>query len=146
MALALIDLDVHRLPNAIVLPAYPIFAVLLGLGANKDNLLRAGLGGASLFLFFLFVALTAPGAMGFGDVKLAGVVGGMTAYLSWGVFLTAAFGSFVLGAVAGLLLMSASRADRKTAVPFGPFMVLAAWASLLGAGGLGELYLARIGL
>jgi leader peptidase (prepilin peptidase)/N-methyltransferase len=84
--------------------------------------------------------------MGFGDVKLAGVVGGMTAYLSWGAFLTAAFGAFLLGAVAGLALMVGGRAGRRTAVPFGPFMLVAAWGSILGASGLGDLYLARIGL
>ena len=80
--------------------------------------------------------------MGFGDVKLAGVVGGMTAYLSWGAFLTSAFGAFLLGAVVGLVLIAVGRAGRRTAVPFGPFMLVAAWASILGASGLGELYLA----
>ena len=108
--------------------------------------MRAAWGAALLFAFFLLVALAAPGAMGFGDVKLAGVVGGMTAYLSWGAFLTSAFGAFLLGAVAGLVLIAVGRAGRKTAVPFGPFMLVAAWASILGASGLGELYLAGIGL
>jgi leader peptidase (prepilin peptidase)/N-methyltransferase len=146
VALALIDLDVHRLPNAIVGPAYAVLAVLLALGADGGSLVRAAWGTALLFAFFLVVALVAPGAMGFGDVKLAGVVGGMTAYLSWGAFLTAAFGAFLLGAVAGLILMAGGRAGRQSAVPFGPFMLVAAWASILGASGLGELYLARIGL
>ena len=146
VALALIDLDVHRLPNAIVLPAYPVLAVLLTLGTDAGSLVRAGLGAASLFAFFLIVAMVAPGAMGFGDVKLAGVVGGMTAYLSWGAFLTGAFGAFLLGAVAGLVLMAGGRAGRRTAVPFGPFMLIAAWGSVLGASGLGELYLARMAI
>jgi leader peptidase (prepilin peptidase)/N-methyltransferase len=146
VALALIDLDVHRLPDIIVLPAYPVLAVLLALGADAGNLLRAAGGAALLFAFFLLVALVAPGAMGFGDVKLAGVVGGMTAFLSWGAFLTGTFGGFLLGALTGLLLMVGKRAGRRTAVPFGPFMLVAAWASLLGADGLGELYLTRIGV
>ncbi len=146
VALALIDLDVRRLPNAIVLPAYPVLVVLLALGADGGNLLRAGLGAATLFAFFFLIVMAAPGAMGFGDVKLAGVVGGMTAYLSWGAFLIGAFGSFVLGALAGVLLMLGKRAGRRTAVPFGPFMLVAAWGSILGASGLGELYLMRIGL
>ena len=146
VALALIDLDVHRLPNAIVLPAYPALAVLLTLGADAGSLLRAGLGAALLFVFFLLVAMVAPNAMGFGDVKLAGVVGGMTAYLSWGAFVTGAFGAFLLGSVAGLVLMATGRAGRRTAVPFGPFMLIAAWGSVLGASGLGELYLARMAM
>ena len=146
VALALIDLDVHRLPNAIVLPAYPVLVVLLALGSEGGSLVRAAWGAALLFAFFLLVACVAPGAMGFGDVKLAGVVGGMTAYLSWGAFLTAAFGAFLLGAAVGLVLVVGGRAGRKTAVPFGPSMLGAAWASILGASGLGELYLARIGM
>ena len=147
VALALIDLDVHRLPNVIVVPAYPVLAVLLALDADRGQPgAEPARGAALLFAFFLLVAMVAPGAMGFGDVKLAGVVGGMTAYLSWGAFLTSAFGAFLLGAVAGLVLIAAGRAGRRTAVPFGPFMLVAAWASILGASGLGELYLARIGL
>jgi leader peptidase (prepilin peptidase)/N-methyltransferase len=146
VALALIDLDVHRLPNVIVGPAYPLLLVLLALGGDGDGLVRAAWGTALLFAFFLVVALVTPGAMGFGDVKLAGLVGGITAYLSWGTFLTAAFGAFLLGAVVGLVLIVGGRAGRRTAVPFGPFMLVAAWTSILGASGLGELYLARLGL
>lgn len=145
VALALIDVDVRRLPNAIVLPAYPVLAVLLVLGVDRPSLVRAAIGAVLLFVLFFGIALVAPGAMGFGDVKLAGVVGGMTAYLSWGAFLTAAFGGFLLGALAGVLLMLGGRAGRRTAVPFGPFMLLGAWASILGASGLGDLYLERIG-
>jgi leader peptidase (prepilin peptidase)/N-methyltransferase len=146
VALALIDLDVHRLPNVIVGPSYGVLAVLLGFGADGSSLARAAWGTAALFVFFLLVALVAPGAMGFGDVKLAGVVGGMTAYLSWGAFLTAGFGAFLLGAVVGLVLIVGGRAGRRTAVPFGPFMLIAAWGSILGASGLGDLYLARIAM
>jgi len=144
VALALIDLDVHRLPNAIVLPAYPVLAVLLMLGTDSPALSRAALGAVLLFGFYFLIALVAPGGIGLGDVKLAGVVGGMTAYLSWGAFLTAAFGAFALGALTGILLLAGRRAGRKTALPFGPFMLVAAWASILGASGLGEAYLMRI--
>ena len=145
VALALIDLDVHRLPNAIVLPAYPVLAVLLLLAADGAALLRAAEGAALLFALFLLIALAAPGSMGFGDVKLAGVVGAMTAYLSWGAFLVAGFGAFLLGAVVGLLLIAVQRAGRRTAVPFGPFMLIASWASILGASGLGTVDLERLG-
>ncbi|WP_278256418.1 hypothetical protein [Nocardioides convexus] len=69
----------------------------------------------------------------------------MTAYLTWGTFLVGAFLGFLLGAVAGVLLMAGGRAGRKSAVPFGPFMILGAWAAILGAGGLGDYYLESIG-
>jgi len=144
VAPTLIDLDVHRLPNVIVLPAYPVLAGLLALGVGEQGLVRAAAGALLLFGLFFVVALAAPAGMGFGDVKLAGVVGGMTAAVSWGAFLTSAFGGFLLGALAGTLLILGRRAHRKT-VPFGPFMLIAAWASVIGASGLGQLYLQRIG-
>jgi leader peptidase (prepilin peptidase)/N-methyltransferase len=145
VTLALIDLDVHRLPNVVVLPSYPVLAVLLALGLGGQGLLRAAAGASLLFGFFFVVAVVAPGGIGLGDVKLAGVVGGMTAAVSWGAFLTSAVGGFLLGALAGVLLILGRRAHRKTALPFGPFMLLAAWASILGASGFGTLYLNRIG-
>lgn len=145
VALALIDLDVRRLPDAIVLPSYPALAALLVLNGDAHALLRAAMGAAVLFAFYLVVALAAPGAMGGGDVKLAGLVGGMTAYLSWGSLLTAAFLGFLLGAVAGVALIALGRAGRRTAVPFGPFMLLGAVSSVLGAGYLGDAYLTLTG-
>ncbi|GAA3523165.1 prepilin peptidase [Nocardioides daeguensis] len=145
IALALIDLDVHRLPDVIVLPSYPVLAVLLAIGGDGPALLRAAEGAAVLGVFFFVVWYVAPGGMGFGDVKLAGLVGAMTAYLTWGTFLVGAFLGFVLGAVAGLLLMAGGRAGRRTALPFGPFMVLGAWSAILGAGYLGDLYLDSLG-
>ncbi|WP_275669409.1 prepilin peptidase [Nocardioides albidus] len=145
IALALIDLDVHRLPDVIVLPSYPVLAVLLAIGGDGEAMVRAGEGLVILGAFFTVVWYVAPGGMGFGDVKLSGLVGAMTAYLTWGTFLVGAFLGFILGAVAGVMLMAGGRAGRKTAVPFGPFMVLGAWSAILGAGYLGDLYLQSIG-
>lgn len=146
IALALIDLDVQRLPDSIVLPSYPVLGALLLVGWDGDALLRAAVGGAILGAFFFVVWFVAPGGMGFGDVKLSGLVGAMTAYLTWGTFLVGAFMGFLLGAVAGVLLMTGGKAGRKTAVPFGPFMILGAWTAILGAGALGDYYLDLIGM
>lgn len=145
VALALIDLDVHRLPDAIVLPSYPALALLLAVGGGGPALSRAATGAVLIGLFFLVVWYVAPGGMGFGDVKLSGLVGAMTAYLTWGTFLVGAFLGFVLGAVAGVLLMAAGRAGRRTALPFGPFLLVGAWSAILGAGRLGDLYLTSLG-
>ena len=146
VALALIDLDVRRLPDVLVLPLYVALGALLAVAGDGEALLRAAQGAAALFGFFLLVAVAAPGAMGFGDVKLAGVIGGITAYLSWGTLLVGAFGAFLLGAIVGVILIVATGAGRKTAVPFGPFMLLGAAAAILGAGGLGDAYLQAIGV
>lgn len=146
IALALIDLDVRRLPDVLVLPAYPVLAVLLAIGGDGHALWRATVAAASLFAFFFLIAMLAPGSMGFGDVKLAGVIGGVLGYLSWGALLIGAFLGFLLGSIIGLGLLIAGKADRKTAVPFGPFMILGAVVTIFGASELGESYLRSLGL
>jgi leader peptidase (prepilin peptidase) / N-methyltransferase len=144
VALTVIDLDVRRLPNAIVLPSYPVLAVLLTIAAAWHGdwwaLARAGIGAAALFGFFFAVAFAYPAGMGFGDVKLAGLVGGVLAYLSWAALAVGAFAGFLLGAFVGVAIMLAGRAGRKTAVPFGPFMVAGALLALFVADPLASLY------
>ncbi|SEC90238.1 type 4 prepilin peptidase 1 Aspartic peptidase. MEROPS family A24A [Amycolatopsis tolypomycina] len=150
IALALIDLDVRRLPDAIVLPSYPVLLVLLAASAwwRDDwwSLARAGIGGAALFAFYLLLALAYPAGMGFGDVKLAGILGGILAYLSWPALLVGAFGGFLLGALAGVVVLATRKGGRKTALPFGPFMIAAALLAIFAAGPLGAAYLRLTGL
>lgn len=141
ITLALIDLDVRRLPNVLVLPAYPVLTALLVIAGDGEALQRAAVAAAALFGFFFLIAMAAPGSMGFGDVKLAGVIGGVLGYLSWGALLVGSFLGFFLGAAIGVVLLVAKKADRKTAVPFGPFMILGALIAIFGASGLGEYYL-----
>jgi leader peptidase (prepilin peptidase)/N-methyltransferase len=134
VVLAAIDLDVRRLPNVLVLPAYPVLAVLLAIAATaRDDwwsLARAGLGAAALFAFFFALAMLYPAGMGFGDVKLAGVIGMLLGYLSWGALIVGAFAGFFLGALVGVVVMATGSGGRKTALPFGPFMVAGALAAL----------------
>ena len=134
IALSAIDLDVRRLPNALVLPAYPVLAVLVAVAAAAREdwgaLARAGLGAAALFAFFYALAVVSPNGMGFGDVKLAGVLGLVLGYLSWGAVVVGAFAGFFLGALVGVAVMAVGAGGRKTALPFGPFMVLGALAAL----------------
>jgi leader peptidase (prepilin peptidase)/N-methyltransferase len=98
IALALIDLDHRRLPSAIVLPSYPVVAILLTLSAAWQHdwwaLARSAIGGGALFGFYLVLVLAYPAGMGFGDVRLAGVLGGLLAYVSWSALLIGAFGGF----------------------------------------------------
>lgn len=149
IALAAIDLDVRRLPNAIVLPSYPALAVLLAASAwwqgDWWSLARAVIGGAALFAFFLALVLVYPAGMGFGDVRLAGIVGGVMAYLSWGALLIGAFAGFLLGALTGIGLIAVRRGGRRTAVPFGPFMIAGVFVALFVGGSLAGWYLGLIG-
>lgn len=134
IALALIDLDTHRLPNAIVLPSYVVIALLFVvawlLGAPGESLLRAALSGAALFAFYALLRAVRPGGMGGGDVKLAGVLGMALGWIGWGALAVGAFAAFVLGGVFGLALIATRRATRRTAVPFGPWMIAGAWIGI----------------
>ena len=150
IALALIDLDTHRLPNAIVLPSYAVGVVLLGaasfVGGEPFALARAAIGGAGLFLFYLVLALVKPGGMGFGDVKLAGVLGLFLGFLGWAPLLVGAFAAFLLGGLFGIALLASRRAGRRTGIPFGPWMLAGAWLGILAGPIIGSAYLARRGL
>jgi leader peptidase (prepilin peptidase) / N-methyltransferase len=145
VALALIDLDVKRLPNAIVLPSYVVAAVLLGaaavFGHDWDSYLRAGLGMAALYAFYFALAWIYPAGMGFGDVKLAGVLGAYLGWLGWGEVVTGTFLGFLFGGVVGIALMAIGKAGRKSKVPFGPFMLAGAFVAILWGGALADLYL-----
>jgi leader peptidase (prepilin peptidase)/N-methyltransferase len=149
LALSVIDVQLHRLPNKIVLPSYPILAILL-VGAaiwtrDWSALLRALAGGTGLYSFYLALRLIHPQGMGFGDVKLAGLVGGLLAYLSWSALLVGAFAAFAIGGIVGVAVMASKRGGRKTTVPFGPFMILGALSALFAAGPLADGYLTLIG-
>jgi leader peptidase (prepilin peptidase)/N-methyltransferase len=148
IALALIDLDVQRLPNSIVLPSYPVVAGLLAVAAGVHGswspLLRAVIGGAILFAFYFALAFAYPAGMGFGDVKLAGILGAVLAYLSWRVLAVGAFGGFVLGAVVGLVVLISGRGGRKTALPFGPFMIAGALIAIFAGASIADAY-SRLG-
>ena len=144
IALAMIDLDVGRLPDVIVLPAYPILAALLTAAAlvshEPQALLRAAIGGSVSYGLYYLTALAFPGGMGFGDVKLAGLVGGMLAFVSYPVLLVGVGAAFLLGATTGIVAMMAGRATRRSTVPFGPFMVAGALVSILVGGPIAHLY------
>lgn len=135
VVLALIDLDVRRLPNAIVLPSYIVSLVLLTiaclLGAEWSALLRAVIAAAVLFAFYALLRAIRPDGMGGGDVKLAGLIGIQLGWLGWGSVVVGAFAAFVLGGLFGIALMLARRAGRRTAIPFGPWMLAGAWVGII---------------
>jgi leader peptidase (prepilin peptidase)/N-methyltransferase len=130
VALTLIDLDTRRLPNAIVLPSYLVGGALLAVASIVEGepaaLLRALVGMAALFAFYLVLVLVHPAGMGFGDVKLAGVLGMYLGWVGWGALVVGGFAAFLLGGVYGIALLASRRAGRKSKVPFGPWMILGA--------------------
>ena len=145
VALAVIDLDHRRLPDALTLPSYVVVAALLGLaallGSDSGDLLRALLGGAAMYAVYLVLCFAYPAGMGFGDVKLAGVLGMATGWLGWGSWGVGLFLGFLLGGIFGIALVVRGRGGRKTAVPFGPFMLAGALLAVLAGQPLADAYL-----
>jgi leader peptidase (prepilin peptidase)/N-methyltransferase len=145
IVLTLIDLDTHRLPNAIVLPSYLVAAVLLSAAALISGewaaLLRGVIGMAALYAFYFLLRLVRPGGMGGGDVKLAGVIGLYLGWIGWGALAVGAFFAFVYGGVFGIALLLTRRAGRKSAIPFGPWMIFGAWTGIFAGEGIGNAYL-----
>ena len=150
VALALIDLDVRRLPDAITLPSYGVAVVLLGAaaatGSDSGDFLRALLGGAAMFGLYFALCFAYPAGMGFGDVKLAGVLGLYTGWLGWGVWAVGLFLGFFLGGVFGIGLILVRRASRKSQVPFGPFMIAGVAVAIAVGGELVDAYTGLTGI
>jgi leader peptidase (prepilin peptidase)/N-methyltransferase len=149
IALALIDLDCRRLPDVIVLPSYLVVAGLLTIAAAVHGdwwaLARAGISAAALFGFYFATAFAYPAGMGFGDVKLSGILGAMLGYLSWAALFVGALAGFVLGAVVGVAAMATGRGGRKTALPFGPFMIAGVLVAIFAAPSVADWYSHLIG-
>jgi len=150
IALALIDLDTHTLPNKIVLPSYPIVAGLLvvasALEAEWARLLTAALGMIILFGFYFLLAMISPRGMGFGDVKLAGVIGMLLGWLGWGPLAVGGFSAFLLGGLFSILLIATKRVSRKGGIPFGPWMLAGAFVGVAIGDPLIEWYLSSMGI
>lgn len=145
IVLAVIDVDVRRLPNSIVLPSYVVGAVLLTVASlllgDAGALVRAGIGMALLYVFYFALRFARPGGMGGGDVKLAGVLGLYLGWVGWGALAVGALAAFVIGGLWGVALILTRRAGRKTAIPFGPWMILGAWVGVFAGNSIGRWYL-----
>jgi len=150
IALAFIDLETHRLPNVLVLPGYIVGLVLLTvtcfLTGDFSPLIVAAIAGAALFALYFVMALVYPGGMGFGDVKLAGVIGIFLGWQGWGEVAVGAFAPFVLGGIFSLVLILSKRAGRKSGIPFGPWMLIGAWVGIFVGRELSGWYLGLFGL
>jgi leader peptidase (prepilin peptidase)/N-methyltransferase len=126
VALTAIDARTRRLPDAIVYPSYPVLAVLLAVGSWVSGdwmaLRNAAIGGLALQAGYWILVALVPRGMGWGDAKLAGLVGLVLAYQGWGVFAVGALGAFLLGALWGVGVLVKTKGGRRTTIPFGPWM------------------------
>ena len=133
LPLAAIDLDVHRLPDRLTLPAIPAMALLLAVEWDGDRMLRAMVCAVLSGAVFLLLALAVSGGLGLGDVKLAALLGLPLGWWGYPVLTQGLAGGFVIGGIVSLVLVLTRRATRHTHVALGPSLLLGALAALLTA-------------
>lgn len=139
VAMAAIDLDVHRLPDRWTWPfagAALLLVVVLGLlERDGGSILRAALAGVVTFVVYALLMVISPGGqgLGFGDVKLSLGLGILLGWFGWDDVLLGGLLGFLTGGLWAIGLLVTRRASRSSSIAFGPFMVLGAWLALLVA-------------
>lgn len=134
VALVWVDLDVQRLPDGLVLPAYPALTVLIALAAagagDLVSLVRAVVCMAALFTLYLVMAWLSPSSLGFGDVKVAGLVGLVLGWVGVPEVVLGTLAGFVVGGVVALGLLLGRRVGLRSHIAFGPPMLAGALLAL----------------
>ncbi len=143
VALAVVDWRTRLLPTRVIAPSYAVVTLLALaaalLGDDWPDLVRAGWGWAVAGGTFLLLWLIYPRGMGYGDVRLSGVLGIALGYLGWGELLVGVYAGFLLGGIGGTLLTLLRIVDRK-AYPFGPFMLLGALIGVVWGASIADFY------
>ena len=138
VALAAVDLERFLLPRAILYPTAVLVLAGLILAAGAEgrwaHLGVALLCGAGAFLVFFAINFIRPAWMGFGDVRLAGLIGLALGWLGPWYLLVGFMIANLAGALLGIILMSLSRANRRTALPYGVFLAMGSIAAILIGG------------
>jgi leader peptidase (prepilin peptidase)/N-methyltransferase len=147
IALSFIDLDTYLLPKRVVYPVLGAGAVLFGaaalLGGDSRGAAEAAAGGATAFAVLLLIHLISPRGMGFGDVRLAAIVGMTLGWIEFPAVAVGLFLAFLLASAVGIGLMVARRRGRKDRVPFGPFLAAGAVLAIFVAQPILDIYLGR---
>ncbi|CAM5693193.1 Prepilin peptidase OS=Streptomyces chartreusis OX=1969 GN=HUT05_20535 PE=3 SV=1 [Streptomyces chartreusis] len=132
--LAIVDFAAHRLPDVLTLPLAAAVLLLLAVAAalpgSGGSWTSALLGtlflGACSFVLFLISR-----GFGFGDAKLALVLGTVLGWYGWAIVLVGTFAGYLFGALYGIGLMLAGRAEGTSRIPFGPFLLAGTLAGVL---------------
>lgn len=145
IALTMIDFDHMLLPDQITLPLLWL-GLLININGTFASLTDAVIGAAagymSLFtVFWLFKLLTGKEGMGFGDFKLFAVFG---AWLGWQLLPLLILMASVVGAFVGITLVLFKNHNREQGIPFGPYLAIAGWITLLWGEGIWTWYLQQL--
>ncbi|MET8647437.1 prepilin peptidase [Streptomyces sp. NPDC004096] len=133
--LTIVDFRVQRLPDVLTLPLAGLAPLLLGAAAalpeHAGRWPSALLGALVLGVAYFLLFLVNPNGMGFGDVKLAPGLGAVLGWYGLPTVVLGTFAGFLFGGLYGLGLVLARRAGRRTAIPFGPFLIAGTFVGLL---------------
>ena len=147
VALAVIDFDTQLLPDAITLPVLwlGLLLSLFGVFIDAETAIIGTIAGyLSLWsVFQLFRVLTGREGMGRGDFKLLALFG---AWMGWQALPQIILLSAVPGALVGIALIALGRQKQRTPMPFGPYLAIAGWVSLLWGAEITDAYLRWSGL
>jgi leader peptidase (prepilin peptidase)/N-methyltransferase len=127
LVLAFIDLEHRLLLNSIIYPT-AIIAFIIGFFLPEFNIYKGVLGGVTGFAILLIIGIIFRGGMGFGDIKLAGLMGLMTGFPN---IFVALMGGIILGGLLAIALLTLKKKGRKDMIPFGPFLALGTLVALL---------------
>ena len=138
IAEAFIDLDTRKLPRRIIYVGAPLSVALFLVESVRSGNVRmvedAALGALIAGAVFGVIHFVAPRSMGFGDVRFAAYIGINLGFLGLATVVNFLYGAFIFGALFGVVFALVKSKTLKVAIPFGPFMALAAFVSALFAG------------
>ena len=127
LLLSWFDVREHRLPNPLVAIALVVGLIGFGGAGPLNRFSAAILSSLGLFLFYLFLAGVSRDGLGMGDVKLAAVIGLYLGFLSPSTVFSATWLTFLLGGLVVIGGMLFGGLDRRSRIPFGPFMLAGMW-------------------
>jgi leader peptidase (prepilin peptidase)/N-methyltransferase len=129
-ALACIDVETRLLPRRLVYLVFALVVVLLAVATAFTGHWRplelAAAFSAGWYALFFAINLVDKRLLGFGDVRLALVLGFGLGWLGVPAVLIGFFGANLLGAAVGVALLLAKRSSRTTPLPYGAFLALGA--------------------
>jgi leader peptidase (prepilin peptidase)/N-methyltransferase len=140
VALTVIDAKTQLLPDDITLPLLWLGLIANAFGVFTD--LQSALWGAVFgygilwSIYWIFKLTTGKEGMGYGDFKLLGALG---ALLGWQALPMIILMSSAVGAIIGIALMATKRLNREQPMPFGPYLAIAGWLSMVFGDTIGSL-------